>query len=82
LSTTLNSFLEQLKTSFLVIPLDSPVPTPAQLSDATYQNKRAVMDKLDLKAVFRVDDGARWLDLTCSLSPEGLSYDLQENNCL
>jgi hypothetical protein len=48
-----------------------------KLSDATFDNKRAVIDKLDLKAVFRVEDDMRWLDLTCNLSPDGLGYDLQ-----
>ena len=48
------------------------------ISKATFDNKRAVMDKLDLHAVFRYEDDIRWLDLTCNLSPEGLSYDLHE----
>ncbi len=52
------------------------------LVGASWEQKRAVMDKLDLKAVFRYNDGDRLLDLSCSLSPEGLSYDLQENNLL
>ena len=37
---------------------------------------QTLMDKLDLKAVFRYEDAYRWLDLTCNLSPEGLSYTL------
>jgi hypothetical protein len=49
-----------------------------KISKASFDNKRAVMDKLDLKAVFRVEDDMRWLDLTCNLSPDGLGYDLEE----
>ena len=53
-----------------------------KLSDATFENKLAVMDKLDLRAVFRCEGEERWLDLTCNLSPKDLSYDLQENESL
>lgn len=53
-----------------------------KLADATYENKRVVMGKLDLKAVFRYEDKLRWLELTCNLSPEGLSYDLQQSRKL
>lgn len=35
-------------------------PTPAQ--------KRALFDVLDFKAVFRVDDTGRWLDVSCGLT--------------
>ena len=49
-----------------------------KLLDATFGNKRAVMDKLDLQAVFRYEDDIRWLDITCKLSPDGLSYDLHQ----
>ncbi len=42
-----------------------------KLSNAGYDNKRAVMDKLDVKVVFRVDDDDRWLDASCSLISYG-----------
>ena len=42
-----------------------------KLSNAGYDNKRAVMDKLDVKVVFRVDDDDRWLDASCSLISSG-----------
>lgn len=48
-----------------------------KLSDATFDGKRAVMDKLNLEAVFRIENDIRWLDLRCNLSPDGLAYDLQ-----
>ncbi len=43
-----------------------------KLSSATFDGKRAVMDKLDVTVVFRVEDGKRWLDLTYSLSSDRL----------
>jgi hypothetical protein len=45
----------------------------SKLSGATFDGKRAVMDKLNVKVIFRVEDGKRWLDLTCSLSSGRLS---------
>ena len=38
-----------------------------KLSNAGYDNKRAVMDKLDVNMVFRVEEDDRWLDASCSL---------------
>jgi hypothetical protein len=50
-----------------------------KISKASFDNKRAVMEKLDLKAVFRYEEDIRLLDLTCNLSPDGLSYDIQQS---
>jgi len=52
------------------------------LSDATFNGKRTVMDKLDLRAIFRYEDGTRWLDLSCNLFPEWLSCNILEANIL
>jgi hypothetical protein len=39
-----------------------------KLSNATYDGKRAVMDKLDVKVVFGYEEDARWLDVSCNLT--------------
>ena len=41
-----------------------------KLSNAGFDDKRAVMDMLDVKVVFRFEEDARWLDASCSLTPE------------
>jgi site-specific DNA recombinase len=43
-----------------------------RLSNANFDGKRAVMDKLDVKAVFRFEEGVRWLDASCRLIPESV----------
>jgi hypothetical protein len=47
-----------------------------KLSNATYDGKRAVMDMLDVKVVFRYNVDARWLDASCSLISDPESVEL------
>lgn len=39
-----------------------------KLSNAAYDEKRAVMDKLDVEVVFRFEEDTRWLDASCNLT--------------
>ena len=48
------------------------------LSDANFNQKRSTLDKLNLQAVIRVEDGNRWSYLTFKISIKGLSFNLQE----
>ena len=41
------------------------------MDNSTYQHKRDLFDLLDFRAIFRVDEGGRWLDVSCGLKPEG-----------
>jgi hypothetical protein len=42
-----------------------------RLINPTYQQKRDLFDLFDFRAIFRVDEGGRWLDVSCGLKPEG-----------
>lgn len=44
-----------------------------KLSDATFDGKRAIMDKLDVKMDFRFEENTRWLNGSCSLIPESVA---------
>ncbi len=45
-----------------------------KLSNATFDGKRALLDKLDIKVVFQVEGKSKWLDVSCSLisAPESV----------
>ena len=38
-----------------------------KLSNVSYEGKRTIMDKLNLKVIFLIDEDVRWLDASCSL---------------
>ena len=50
-----------------------------KLSNAMFDGKRAVMDKLDVKVVFRFEEDVRWLDASCSLTPESVALHPSKN---
>ncbi len=37
----------------------------------SFETKRAIFDRLNLKVVYRIDNSGRWLDVSCGLKPEG-----------
>ena len=41
-----------------------------KLSNVSYEGKRTIMDKLNVKVVFRIDAGAQWLDASCGLTTD------------
>ena len=47
-----------------------------KLSHAPFDGKRAVMEKLDVKVVFRFEENTRWLDASCSLTADAGSVEL------
>ncbi len=43
-----------------------------RLDVINFQEKRKIMDMLNVKVVFRVDGDARWLEATCELIPDSI----------
>jgi len=42
-----------------------------RLHNPIYEQKRELQELLDFRAIFRVNDAGRWLDVSCGLKPEG-----------
>jgi len=42
-----------------------------KLENPTYEQKRILLDALNVKVIFREDDAGRWLDISCGLKPAG-----------
>lgn len=42
-----------------------------KMVDPSYENKRAILDALNFRGIYRSDTAGRWLDVSCELVPEG-----------
>ena len=50
-----------------------------ELDNPDYESKRFLLDKLNVEAVYRYEDGQKWIDVRCGLVPDWRSVVIESN---